>query len=283
MKEFKDKVAVVTGGASGIGRAIVEKCLKEEMKVVIADVEEKVLRKTEQELKAEGGKLLAVVTDVSKASDIEALADKTLEAFGSADLLCNNAGVGGGTTIWESSLSDWEWVMGVNLWGVIYGVRTFVPIMLEQGREAHIVNTASMAGLINHANTGIYNLTKHAVVSLSETLHHELAERNSKVKVSVLCPGLVKTQILDSARNRPANIENPLQMSAEEQKRYQAWSQALQNSMPPEKIADAVMQAVREEKFYILTHQKMKPMIEARMQEILQERNPTDPLAGTGM
>jgi NADP-dependent 3-hydroxy acid dehydrogenase YdfG len=149
MKEFKDKVAVITGAASGIGRAIAFRCAQEGMKVVLTDIEEKALTQTETEMKALGAAVLAVLTDVSKASDLEALAQKTLDAFGAVHLLCNNAGVDAGTSIWESSLADWQWVMGVNLWGVIHGVRVFVPIMLEQDTDSHIVNTASISGLVS--------------------------------------------------------------------------------------------------------------------------------------
>ena len=203
MKELKGKVAVITGAASGIGRALADRCVQEGMKAVLADVEVDALAKAEAGLKASGATVLAVPTDVSQARSVAALAQKTLEAFGAVHLLCNNAGVGSEAAIWESTLEEWEWVMGVNLWGVIHGVRAFVPIMLAQDTECHIVNTASMAGLISGPGLGAYKVTKHAVVSLSETLHHELAERAAKVRVSVLCPGFVNTRIMESARNRP--------------------------------------------------------------------------------
>ena len=203
MKEFKGKVAVVTGAASGIGRALADRSVQEGMKVVLADVEVEALAKTEAGLKSSGATVLAVPTDVSQARDVAALAQKTLEVFGAVHLLCNNAGVGTEAAIWESTLEEWEWVMGVNLWGVIHGVRAFVPHMLAQDTECHIVNTASMAGLISGPGLGAYKVTKHAVVSLSETLYHELAERGARVGVSVLCPGIVNTRIMESARNRP--------------------------------------------------------------------------------
>ena len=157
MKKFKGKVAVVTGAASGIGRAMAERCVLEGMKAVLADVDLESLAKTEASLKASGATVLAVRTDVSQARDVEALAQKAVEAFGTVDLLCNNAGVARIGSIWESSLADWEWIMGVNLWSVIHGVRVFVPIMLAQGTECHIVNTASMSGLISAPGTGAYN------------------------------------------------------------------------------------------------------------------------------
>ena len=180
MKEFKGKVAVITGAASGIGRAIAERCAREGMKVVLADIEEEALSQAEEEMKAEGATVLAALTDVSKAGDVEALAQKTLDTFGAVHLLCNNAGVlPGRDFLWERTLNDWEWVLGVNLWGVIHGTRVFVPVMLEQGTECHIVNTASAAGLLSIPYLGIYNVTKHAVVALTETLHRELRLRGA--------------------------------------------------------------------------------------------------------
>jgi NAD(P)-dependent dehydrogenase (short-subunit alcohol dehydrogenase family) len=203
MKEFKDKVAVITGAASGIGRALAERCAHEGMKVVLADVDVDALATTVAALKATGAPVLAVVTDVSKAQDVDALAQRTLAAFGAVHLLCNNAGVWAGISAWDSSLADWEWVLGVNLWGVIHGIHTFVPLMLAQGTPGHIVNTASMAGLLTGRGPAVYRVSKHAVVALSEMLYHQLAHRGANVKVSVLCPGGVDTQIIDAARNRP--------------------------------------------------------------------------------
>src|SRR4051812_40433940 len=177
MKDFKSRVAVITGAASGIGRALAERCASAGMKVVLADVEPGALAEAEASLRAGGGTTLAVRTDVSQAKDVEALAQQTLKAFGAVHLLCNNAGVATSGLAWESSLPDWEWVLGVNLWGVIHGVRSFVPIFLAQGTECHIVNTASMSGLVSFPRCSLYGVTKHGVVTLSETLHHDLAER----------------------------------------------------------------------------------------------------------
>jgi len=286
MKEFKDKVAVITGAASGIGRAIAERCAHEGMKVVLADIEEEALAQTEKDMKDAGWDVLSVLTDVSKFSDVEALAQKTLDAFGVVHLLCNNAGVGAGTSVWESTLADWKWVMGVNLWSVIYGVRIFVPIMIEQDSESHIVNTSSVAGLTSYPGSGIYKVTKHGVVTLSETLHHELAQRKAKIGVSVLCPGFVKTRIMDCERNRPPELQNSrteVPSGPEYERMFQIWRQAVEEGMPPNQVADNVFEAIRTKKFYILPHHEAKTMIQLRMEDILEERIPTNALEGTGL
>jgi len=276
MKEFKDKVAVITGAASGIGRALADRCVQEGMKVVLADVEVESLTKTEASMKASGATVLAVRTDVSQARDVEALAQKTLEAFGAVHLLCNNAGVAGtAAPIWESTLADWEWVMGVNLWSVIHGVRVFVPLMLAQDTDCHIVNTASMAGLLSCPGLGIYKVTKHGVVTLSETLYHELAERGAKVKVSVLCPGIVNTRIMESARNRPGHFPTKEPLDPASGAGWEALRQLVPAGMPPVQVANAVFAALRNDQFYILTHPEGKEGVRTRMEDILQERNPT--------
>jgi NAD(P)-dependent dehydrogenase (short-subunit alcohol dehydrogenase family) len=277
MREFKDKVAVITGAASGIGRALAERCVHEGMKAVLADVEVDALTTTEAALKATGAAVLAVVTDVSKAHDVEALAQRTLEAFGAVHLVCNNAGVGAGTSVWDSSLADWEWVLGVNLWGVIHSVRVFVPLMLAQETEGHIVNTASMAGLLTGPGLGVYRVSKHGVVALSETLYHELAQRGAKVKVSVLCPGPVNTRIIDSTRNRPGTLPAAGPLSPEDVARREAICQAVRAGMSPTQVAEHVFNAIIADKFYILTHPDAKERVRIRMEDVLQERNPTPP------
>jgi NAD(P)-dependent dehydrogenase (short-subunit alcohol dehydrogenase family) len=277
MKEFGDKVAVVTGAASGIGRGLAERCMQEGMKVVLADIDETALAQTERELKDAGAHVVAVRTDVSKFGDVDALAQRTLDAFGAVHMLFNNAGVGAGATVWESTLEDWQWVMGVNLWGVIHGIRTFVPPMLRQAEECHIVNTASITGLVSGPALGIYKVTKHGVVSLSETLYYELATMGSKIGVSVLCPAGVRTRIMDSARNRPVELQNasasesahPAVAQTEEMLR-----QLVETGMSPSQVAGAVFDAIRDERFYILTHEDWKPLVQKRMDDILQERNP---------
>jgi NAD(P)-dependent dehydrogenase (short-subunit alcohol dehydrogenase family) len=277
MKEFHGKVAVITGAASGIGRALAERCVQEGMRAVLADVEVEALANAEAGLKASGAAVLAVPTDVSRPRDVAALAQKTLEAFGAVHLLCNNAGVGAEAAIWESTLEEWEWVLGVNLWGVIHGVRAFVPLMLAQDTECYIVNTASMAGLISGPGLGAYKVTKHAVVSLSETLHHELAERGARVGVSVLCPGIVNTRIMESARNRPGHLPPTAPLGPASGARWDALRQLVPAGMPPMRVADAVFAALRDDQFYILTHPEGKEAVRTRMEDILQGRNPTPP------
>ncbi len=277
MKDFQGKVAVITGAASGIGRALTEKSIQLGMKVVLADVEAAALKKAEEEMKAAGADVLAVQTDVSKAEDVEALARKAFATYGAVHLLFNNAGVGAGTTVWESSLADWQWVLGVNLWGVIHGVHYFVPRMLAQGSAGHIVNTASSAGLIASSGLGIYKVTKHGVVTLSETLALELAQRGANLKVSVLCPEWVNTRIMDAERNRPAALQNPQQeLSPEVAAAIEFLRQVVQTAIPPSQVADTVFDAIREDKFYILTHPTTKFGVQLRMQGILEDSGPQD-------
>jgi NAD(P)-dependent dehydrogenase (short-subunit alcohol dehydrogenase family) len=279
MKDFKDKVAVITGGASGLGRAMAERFAREGMSIVLADVEPTALAKAEAEMKAAGARVIGVRTDVSKAADVEALAQKTLAAFGAVHLLANNAGVAEGGNVWDNTVADWEWVLGVNMWGVIHGVRVFTPIMLQQGSEGHIINTASVAGLISPPGMGIYCVSKHAVVTLSECLHQDLAQKTDKIKCSVLCPAYVPTGIADSGRNRPAELNQTRQKSAADLALDASLKKAVQSGkLTAADVAQKVYEAVRDERFYILTHPKIKPSIQWRMEDILQDRNPTNPM-----
>lgn len=278
MQDFQDKVAVITGAASGIGRALAKHCVQEGAKVVLADVEEPALMETAQALQAQGGTVLPIRTNVAQAEDIQALAIQTLDAFGAVHLLFNNAGVAGlgaGSAVWRSTVQDWEWVLGVNLWGVIHGLQTFVPIMLAQETEGHIVNTASMGGLITSEPSASYQVSKHGVVALSEHLYHTLAQQDAKIKTSVLCPGWVKTDVLNAERNRPPSLHVERPVVGKRAAALAAAQQSMAAGMTPQEVATLVFQAIRKEKFYILTHPELKPMIRQRMEDILQERNPT--------
>ena len=280
MKEFRDKVAVITGAASGVGRGLAERCVQEGMKVVLADVEEPALIQTHRELQAKGAGTLAVVTDVSKSGDVEHLAHKTLREFGGVHLLCNNAGVSRNTWVWKNTLADWEWVIGVNLWGVIHGLRVFTPLMLEQDVDGHIVNTASLAGLTAYPGSSVYKVTKHAVVSLSETLYLELQQIGAKLKVSVLCPASVFTRLAEAARTRSAAL--PQRPGATEPGPFdneigrKFTERMTQDRLDPDQVADRVFSAIRNEEFYILTHPAYNATIQRRMEDILQGHNPTN-------
>ena len=279
MKQFKDRVAVVTGGASGSGRAMALRFAREGMSIVLADIEPAALDRTKAEFEALGAKVLAVQTDVSRAQDVEALAEQTLQHFGAVHVVCNTAGVAPGGVVWEHTVKDWEWALGVNVWGVIHGVRVFTPILLRQRTEGHIVNTASVAGLLSLPGMGLYCVTKHAVVTLTESLHHDLAQHSDQVRCSLLCPAYVPTRISDSERNRPKELDDARPKSDEDLAREAALRHAVQSGrISAEQVADAVYEAVRDERFYILPHRKIKGAIETRLQDILLERVPTNTL-----
>ncbi|XOV88023.1 MAG: SDR family NAD(P)-dependent oxidoreductase [Pseudomonadota bacterium] len=278
MKNFEGKVAVVTGAASGIGLGLAERCVDEGMKVVIADVEADALEAARCSLIDRGGEVLALATDVSQQSDIERLADETLRHFGGVHLLFNNAGVGAGGVIWECSIKDWEWTLGVNLWGVIYAVHKFVPIMLAQATECHIVNTASIEGLWARPGHAPYQVSKHGVVNLSEVLWQDLQFANAKIGVSVLCPGAVDTNIIDSWRNRPVHLRNDAATRTvpdpNQGKRIQALRDSFRNGMTRAECAAVVFDAIRQDQLYILTHPQLTPYVEDRLGNVIAGRNP---------
>jgi len=259
------RVAVVTGAASGIGLALSQRFASEGMRVVMADVEAPALAEAADLLAGRGAEVLPVVTDVSSGEQVDELRDRALDAFGAVHVVCNNAGVAGlGRPLWEMSRRDWEWVLGVNLWGVINGVRAFVPVLLEQD-AAHVVNTASLAGL----TTGIlgpYSVTKHAVVALSEGLHFQLAHHGATVGVSVLCPGWVRTRISDAGRNRPPDLEPPPELDPAVAEALRGF---VENGMDPARVADHVVDAIRAGRFYVLTHPEMSDGIRRRAEEVL--------------
>ena len=259
-------VAVITGAASGIGRGMAERFATEGMAVVLADIEEEPLAELEADLRTKGATVLAVRTDVSNADDIENLAAQTVNTYGAVHILCNNAGVVCSRPIWEHTLADWEWVLGVNFWGVIHGIRAFVPRMLVQETECHIVNTASILGLVRGPGEGIYKVSKHGVVALSETLADELAQKGSQIQVHVLCPGWVRTGILDSSRNRPDGESHHNNRNIADNRNVRAEMDA---GMSPAEVADHVYNAIQSGTFYIHTHPEHKDWVRARMEGIL--------------
>ena len=273
--DWNDKVAVITGGANGIGLAIVKKCLSLNMKVVIADINEQEIQSTINQLNIDSSRILGVKTDVSKYSAVEDLASKVFKTFGRVDFLFNNAGVADSSFVWESSLKDWEWVLGVNLYGVIHGIKALVPEMIKQDTTGYINNTSSLSGLLS-ANLGIYSVSKHAVVSLSETLYQSLQLVQSKLQVAVFCPGFLKTNINTSERNRPeelqdTTIEKSQEMHPELLKIKTFVDKVVTKGMDPALAVDILFKELEEGKFYIQTHKDERTLgsIKMRMEGIL--------------
>jgi len=276
MKMLEGKVAAVTGAASGLGRAMALAFAGEGMHAALADVDEPGLKSTLDEVQSRGVRAFAMRVDVSRYQEVESFCSKAIAQFGATHVVCNNAGVSPLGAVWENTLADWQWILGVNLWGVIHGVRAFVPRLLAQG-EGHVVNTASVAGLISPPGMGAYNVTKHAVVALSESLYHDLRLRGSPVGVSVLCPAYVPTGIADSERNRPRELLNPGKNPSKEEALLR--KAVASGKLSADDVARAVVAAVKEERFYVLTHPRIKGAIRARMEDILDERAPRNPLA----
>ena len=269
MREFESRVAVVTGAASGIGRALARRFADEGMKVVLADVEGAAAEKVAAELRERGAQALGVQTDVSSSEQVEALAEQTYGTFGAAHVLCNNAGVFTGGAGWKQSLADWKWVLDVCLWGVIHGIHSFLPRMLEGGEPGHIVNTASLAGLVSLMGTAPYNAAKHGVVTITETIAQELARRDAKIRMSVLCPGPIDTAISESGRNRPGDLPPRVETSTDRVLR-----EMIDGGMPPKQVAEIVLEGIRAERFYIFTHDDTKKDVERRMRAILEDGQP---------
>ncbi|MBL8524951.1 MAG: SDR family oxidoreductase [Betaproteobacteria bacterium] len=282
MKTFENKVAVITGAASGLGRAFADKAATLKMKLVLSDVRDDALQTTLADFRAQGVDVAGIVCDVSKADQVEALAKLAIERFGAVHCLFNNAGVGSGGLVWESTVKDWEWVLNVNLWGVIHGVRLFTPLMLDAAKkdpeyEGHIVNVSSIAGLIAPHLLGTYNVSKHAVVALSESLYHDLAKTEPRIKASVLCPGFTPTGISHSYRNRPDELKNDAAPSDSMMACQMMIEKAVSSGkLTAADVAETTFQAIAEGKFYILTHPKFMPLVKARLEDMAEMRNPRD-------
>lgn len=276
MQDLKAKVAVITGAAEGIGKAIAVAAAAEGMRLVLADIYQELLDKTVTELRQNGAEVIGVVTDVSKENEIQNLADQAYAQFGQVHLLVNNAGVAFAKSAWETTAKDWEWIMGINLYGITHAIRIFVPRMLASNEVAHIVNTASVAGLIAEPALAAYNVSKFGVVALSESLQHDLNLRQAKIGVSVLCPSWVKTRITDAERNR--KTEDRIQVEQLEKvslKTGAAINKAVEAGIAPQQVAHDVINAIKNNTFYILTHPETKAAVAIRSEDILQGRAPT--------
>jgi len=276
VKNFRGRVAVVTGAASGIGLALAERFAVEGMKIVMADVETGALETAAEGLRRKASAVLASRVDVSRPDDVERLARETYQTFGAAHVLCNNAGVAVIGAAHEHTLADWQWVINVNLWGVIHGVRAFLPRMLAGGDEGHIVNTASMAGLTTAPFMSVYDVTKHGVVALSESMYKEGQLTGSPIGVSVVCPGLIDTNIMRSSRNRPEELTETGKTGAMAQAFGQSLGDRLAGGYPPSEVAGQVFEGIREGRFYIVPAQpEVKAGIAIRAQDLIELRNPT--------
>ncbi|MBL6689145.1 MAG: SDR family NAD(P)-dependent oxidoreductase [Pseudomonadales bacterium] len=273
MKDLNGRVAVVTGAASGIGKATATRLAEEGMKVVLSDIEEAALEKAVQELKDRNFEVIGVPTDVSRNEAIEALAEETMSTFGAVNVVHNNAGVVVSGPIEELSLSDWEWVLGVDLWSVIYGVRTFLPLIKETG-DGHIVNTASTAGLQASGSIAPYNVAKFGVVALTETLRVELDDANCGVSASVLCPGAINTQIVMSKRNRdPESAQDHKASAQEEAFEKNAGALLAQQGKDPSEVAGMIVNAIVKDEFWILTHDDWKNVLQERVAAIAKDHS----------
>lgn len=276
MKTFSGRVAVITGAAEGIGKAIALHAARQGMKLVLADLNPDTLSRTMSELVAEGAEVTGLDVDVSDTTRVEALADLAYSRFGAVHLLVNNAGVALAKSVWETSQKDWDWVMGVNLYGVTNGLRAFVPRMLAGGDEGHIVNVASVAGLISEPGMAAYNASKFGVVTVSEGLFHDLALRQAPIGVSVLCPAWVRTRIAEAERHRAATDRTDFtRLDPHTLSTGQAMMKAVRNGIAAEDVADKTFAAIRDNRFYVLTHEQSVLGVKIRMQDIVDNRPPT--------
>jgi NAD(P)-dependent dehydrogenase (short-subunit alcohol dehydrogenase family) len=284
MQALAGKVAVITGAGSGLGREFARRGAREGMKLVLADIQGDALEAALAEARAGGAAAIGEVVDVADDAQVARLAERAFGEFGAAHLLMNNAGVAGGGYLWESSPQDWRWVLGVNLMGVVHGIRHFVPRMLEanrRGEPGHVVNTASMAGWLAAPLMGVYNVSKHAVVALSETLHHDLRLAQSTIGVTALCPAFVPTGIAGSERNRPPALANPDATTASQRMAQTASEKAVSSGrVTAAQVADLTFTAVRENRFYVFTHPQILPSVRARFEAALAGEPPADPYAG---
>ena len=285
MKHFKGRTAVITGAASGLGLETCRLAAREGMNIVMADVQADALERAAAEMRGLAAEVLPFRLDVSQAHEVEALGQAAVERFGAPHFVFNNAGVGAGGLIWEHSAHDWAWVIGVNVMGVAHGVRVFTPLMLAAAKtdpafEGHIVNTASMAGLVNPPNMGAYNVSKHAVVSLSETLYQDLVLVSEQVSASVLCPFFVPTGIHESHRNRPSTGPNVKPTRSQRIAQTMTGKAVGSGKVSAADVAALVFDALRAKRFYIYSHPKALASVQLRMEDVLQARNPSDPFAG---
>jgi NAD(P)-dependent dehydrogenase (short-subunit alcohol dehydrogenase family) len=276
VRELAGRVAVVTGAASGMGRAFAQRFAEEGMRVVLADIEAEPLSLAVSELRAAGHDVVGVPVDVSQRASVDALAASAVRAFGAINLAVNNAGVEGylDGPLWEATERDWRWTMGVNFWGVVHGVQAFLPIMLAQGDDCHLVNTVSMTAVVRASN--MYGVAKHAVLALTETVHGQLREREARVGVSALCPGIIATRLFQGSRNRPPELRNESAPAGAEQGQEvrQRMHERLQAGMPPAEVAEILARGIRDDRLYILTDHEWDDRIRARHEDILLGRNP---------
>ena len=276
MQEFAGKVAVVTGAGSGMGRAFAERFAREGMSVVLGDIQEDALERAVAELSGEGFEVLGVPTDVSKKASLEALAAAALDRFGKINIACNNAGVEGylDGAIWEATDKDWQWTVGVNFWSVVYGTQIFVPLLLANGEDGHLVNTCSMTSIVRAGN--MYGICKQAILALSETTYGNLRDRHANVGVTALFPGIIATRLFQGSRNRPADLQNetPTPGAAAGTEMRERMHERLSAGMPPSEVADILLQAIRDDQLYVRTDHDWDDGIQQRFDDIFAGRNP---------